>query len=100
LTYLCRFEKALRYNGAQIELWKLFVNFAIQYHYIDNADEDKCKQILERAMDNVGHHMKAGEIWQHFIDFETAQNHMGFVNLLGYLAIKTPLLDTDSIVEK
>ena len=48
-------------------------------------------------MDNVGQHMKAAEIWSQFIDFEIALNNMGFVNLLGYLSIKTPLLDTDKM---
>ena len=38
-----RFEKAIRYNTAQIELWKRFVAFAMQYLYINNQDEDKTK---------------------------------------------------------
>jgi len=38
-----QFEKSIRYNAAQIELWKRFVQFAIQYHYIENQDEEKCK---------------------------------------------------------
>jgi hypothetical protein len=38
-----RYEKAIRYNGAQIELWKRFVQFAVQYHYLSNNDEEKCK---------------------------------------------------------
>ena len=95
-----RFEKAIRYNAAQIELWKRFVSFAMQYLYINNQDEEKTKQIMERAMDNVGQHMQATEIWTEFIDFELALNHMGFVNLLGYTAVKTPLLDSEKILTK
>jgi hypothetical protein len=95
-----RFEKAIRYNTAQIELWKRFVSFAMQYLYINNQDEEKTKQIMERAMDNVGQHMQATEIWTEFIDFELALNHMGFVNLLGYTAVKTPLLDCEKILTK
>ena len=64
----------------------------MQHHYIQNQDEEKCKQILERAMDNVGQHMHGYEIWDQFMDFEMSLNHMGFINLLGYLAVKTPLL--------
>ena len=56
--------------------------------------------VLERAADNVGQHMQGGEIWNQFIDFELALNHMGFVNLLGFIAIKTPLLDSDTILAK
>ena len=29
-----------------------------------------------------------------------ALNHMGFVNLLGYMAVKTPLLDCDKILSR
>lgn len=55
---------------------------------------------MERAMDNVGQHMKAAEIWTQFIDFEIGLNNLGFVNLLCYLAIKTPLLDHEKLEEK
>ena len=48
-------------------------------------------------MDNVGQHMQGAEIWTEFIDFEMALNHMSFVNLLGYMAVKTPLLNSDKI---
>ncbi len=48
-------------------------------------------------MDNVGNHMKAADIWLKYVDFELMLNHMGFMNLLLYLALKTPLLDTEAI---
>ncbi len=51
-------------------------------------------------MDNVGQHMQGAEIWTEFIDFEMALNHMGFVNLLGYMAVKTPLLECEKIEAK
>jgi hypothetical protein len=51
-------------------------------------------------MDNVGQHMQGADIWTEFIDFEIAMNHMGFVNLLGYLSIKTPLLDSDAMLQR
>jgi hypothetical protein len=35
----------------------------MQYFYIENADENKTKIVLERALDNVGQHMQAAEIW-------------------------------------
>lgn len=97
---LLRYEKAIRYNGAQIQLWKKFVEFAVQNHYLVNNDEEKCKQILERSIDNIGLHMKSSEIWNQFIDYETSLNNMGFANLLCYLAIKTPLVDSDQMLEK
>jgi hypothetical protein len=37
--------------------------------------------------------MLSAEIWKRFFDFEEALNHLGFANLIGYLAIKTPLID-------
>lgn len=44
--------------------------------------------------------MKSSEIWNQFIDYETSLNNMGFANLLCYLAIKTPLVDSDQMLEK
>jgi hypothetical protein len=69
------------------------VAFALQHCYINNQDEEKTKQVMERAMDNVGQHMLGAEVWLEHIDFEMALNHMGFVCLLGYMAVKTPLMD-------
>lgn len=51
-------------------------------------------------MDNVAHHMNSGKIWEKYIDFELARNHMGLVNFFSYLSIKTPLLDTDYMLSK
>jgi hemerythrin len=76
------------------------VDFALEYHYLNNQDEEKYKQILERAIDNVGQHMKGGEIWMKYIDFETANNHLGFMNLLCYMSIKTPQLETSQLEAK
>lgn len=72
----------------------------MQYHYIDASDEEKTKLILERALDNVGQHMQGAEIWTTFIDFEMSRNRMGFVNLLCYMGIKTPLLECEKIETK
>ena len=47
-----------------------------------NQDLDKTKQIFERALDNVGNHMKAADIWIKYADFELSQNRMGFLNLI------------------
>lgn len=55
---------------------------------------------MERAIDNVGQHMKAADIWQKYIDFEMTLNHLGIVNLLCYLSIKTPLLGTEEVEKK
>ena len=44
--------------------------------------------------------MRAGEIWKKYIDFELLNNHMGFMNLLCYLSIKTPLLDSNELLNK
>jgi len=65
-----------------------------------NNDEEKCKQILERSIDNIGLHMKSSDIWNQFIDYETSLNNMGFANLLCYLAVKTPLIDSEQMLEK
>jgi hypothetical protein len=38
--------------------------------------------------------MRAADIWVKYIEFEIMQNHMGFMNLICYMALKTPLLET------
>mmetsp|Transcript_26363 Transcript_26363/g.18697 ORF Transcript_26363/g.18697 Transcript_26363/m.18697 type:complete len:142 (-) Transcript_26363:118-543(-) len=93
------YEQALRYNSAQVKLWELFIDFSLQNH-ISEEDTAITKQIFERAIDNVGRHMQAGAIWLKYIDFETSLLHMAFVNLLCYMAVKTPLLDQDEVIEK
>jgi hypothetical protein len=65
-----------------------------------NQDEEKCKQILERALDNVGQHMRGAEIWFKYIDFEMMNNNLGFVNLLCYLSVRTPLLMCEEVEKK
>ena len=44
--------------------------------------------------------MSAGPIWQKYIEFELLNNHMGFMNLLCYLSIRTPLIDNESLLEQ
>ena len=72
----------------------------MEIHYFTNQDEEKCKQIMERAIDNAGQHMKGAEIWTKYIDFEMTLNHLGFVNLLCYLSVRTPLLNHEDIERK
>ena len=72
----------------------------MQYFYINQQDEERTKQVMERAMDNVGQHMQAGEVWTEHIDFEMARNQMGMVCLLGYMACKTPLSDCHKIEQR
>ena len=70
----------------------------MEHYYFKDGNEEMPKQIFERAIDNVGRDMKAGEIWVKYIEFETSLNHMGFANLLCYLSIQTPLIDTELMV--
>jgi len=44
--------------------------------------------------------MKGGDIWNGYIDFEMTNNHLGFVNLLCYMAVKTPLLMATELEQK
>jgi len=44
--------------------------------------------------------MKGLDIWTKYMDFETTLNHMGFVNLLGYLSVRTPLIGTEEAEKK
>lgn len=44
--------------------------------------------------------MKGGDIWNGYIDFEMTNNHLGFVNLLCYMAVKTPLLMASDFEQK
>jgi hypothetical protein len=56
--------------------------------------------VFERAIEKIGNHMKATQIWLDYIDFETSAFHMGFVNILCYIASQTPLLGHQEIIEK
>ena len=44
--------------------------------------------------------MQGADIWTQFIDYEIALNHFGFANLLGYLSVKTPLVDAADLEQK
>ena len=50
----------------------------------DEQGEALTRGIFERAISNVGRHMKSHAIWNLFIDFETSFLAMGKVNLLCY----------------
>jgi len=44
--------------------------------------------------------MKAAEIWLKYIDYQLMNNKMGFMNLLFYLCLKTPLLDVETVEQR
>jgi hypothetical protein len=44
--------------------------------------------------------MKADSIWLMYIDFETQFMHWGFINLLFFMAVQTPLVKHDLILER
>jgi hypothetical protein len=44
--------------------------------------------------------MKSSEIWRQFIDYELSLNNTAFTSLLCYMAVKTPLTDCQSMVDK
>lgn len=44
--------------------------------------------------------MKAADIWVKYADFLLAVNNMGFLNLIYYQALKTPLIDIENIEQK
>lgn len=54
----------------------------MENYYYKTQDQEKTKMIFERALDNVGNHMKAADIWIKYADFELSQNRMGFLNLI------------------
>ena len=87
-------EGSLRYNASQVNLWDTYLSFLQDHSQFlgDDADE-QIKQVFERAIQSVGKHMKAGSIWQQYVNFETSQLHMGFSFLLCFVSIQTLLLD-------
>ena len=92
------FESSLRYNASQVNLWESYLSFLQDNHALLGSDADEqVKQVFERAIHSVGKHMKAASIWLQYINFETAQFHMGFSFLLCYVAVQTPLLDQEVI---
>lgn len=82
------FEKSLQYNIAQVELWEQYLKFSMQY----SKSEDVTKALFDRAISCVGKHMKSVNIWLLWIDFLTYLPQMGLVNLICYMAVKTPML--------
>ena len=42
------------------------------------------------------HNMQSGQIWLKYIDFELLRNNLIFVNVLYYMAAKTPLGGDDN----
>lgn len=44
--------------------------------------------------------MASAEIWIKYIDFETMRNNLSLVNLLCYMALETPLLNGQVILDK
>ena len=77
------------------------MTFLQDHHQFLGAEADELiKQVFERAIQSVGRHMKAASLWQQYINFETAQFHMGFSFVLCYAALQTLLLDFDVIDQK
>ena len=95
------FEKSLRYNSSQVELWTSYLQFYEDYQeYMKPEGEEMMKQLFERAIQNVGKHMKAAQIWIKYINFETQMFHFSFSFLLCFVAIQTPLLEIEQIYQK
>ena len=95
------FEKSIRYNSAQVDLWTSYLQFLQDYQQILGAEGDELiKQLFERAIQTVGKHMKSAQIWIQYINFETMMMHMGFSFLLCFAAVQTPLLQIDEIYQK
>ena len=69
-------------------------------HLEGTEGEAVTKGVFERAIQAVGKHMKADSIWLMYIDFETQFMHCGFINLLYFMAVQTPLVKHDIILEK
>ena len=59
--------------------------------------DETMRQLFERAIQNVGKHMKSAQIWIQYINFETQMFRFGFSFMLCYVAIQTPLLQIDEI---
>lgn len=77
------YERALRYNSAQVDLWQSYLNLCTQHCAADN---NLVRGIFERAVTAVGSHMKGAQIWLDYIDYETSNLNMGFVNVICYSA--------------
>lgn len=63
-------------------------------------NEEGTKDLFERAISTVGRHFKSGNVWLLWIDFQTSLYHMSFVNLICFLAARTPLQQHDQILGK
>jgi len=57
------YERSLRQNSAQVELWQNYLQFSMQHHSPENGfpdGETLTRSLFERAIKNIGQHMKAG----------------------------------------
>lgn len=100
-------------NAASAALWTKYIDFlqeledvyprlqGEEHSVLEAEREKKVKLVFERALENVGHNsMASAEIWIKYIDFETMRNNLSLVNLLCYMALETPLLNGQVILDK
>ena len=88
------FERALQQCRVSVPLWESYLKFSVAH------DDEQTNATFERAIQAVGQLTRATNIWLMWIDFETSFLNMAKCNLLCYLAIKTPLLDIDAVLNK
>jgi hypothetical protein len=68
---------------------------------LEESRENKLKQILDRALENVGFNsIQSVDIWLKYIDFETERNNLILVNLLCWMALEVPLKDGKAVLDK
>jgi len=88
------FEKALQQNRVSVPLWESYIKFSMAH------SDDLTNSVFERAIQAVGQLTRATNIWLMWIDFEMSFLNMAKCSLLCYLALKTPLLEIDLVLNK
>lgn len=88
------FEKALQQNRVSVPLWESYLKFSMAH------SEETANSVFVRAIQAVGQSTRSANIWLMWIDFEMSFLNMAKCNLLCYLALKTPLLDHELVLNK
>jgi hypothetical protein len=88
------FEKALQNHKVSVPIWEAYLKYCVQHN------EECTNSVFERAYSCVGQSPRSAEIWMLWIDFEWSFLHMAKCHLLGFLAIKTPMIDHERVINK
>lgn len=88
----------MKANECSIGLWGLNLNFTLENDYINRRDEEKTKEIFEKARAKVGTHPNSWKIWKKYAEFEIMRDNKNITNLIYYSALCALIDDVDGLM--